>query len=131
MLLYRRKNFAAANGRIVDVDIAAESTNLAVSDTLPSVCFNDCLCELIHGYRPNAFSITGGNINHKLLKLITECRIQNYYATWSREVDRNSITQGGTKMPITVNSNPAAAAANFYMSRTTMHCKRVSIGCEK
>ena len=56
------KNFAAANGRIVDVDIAAESTNSSkVSDSFTSICIHDCSGELIHGYRPDASSITQVN----------------------------------------------------------------------
>ena len=52
------KNFAAANGRIVDVDIAEESTNLAKYNILAQASASDCSGEFVNGYSPDASSIS-------------------------------------------------------------------------
>ena len=45
------KNFTAANGRIVDVDIASESTNLAKYNILACASgIDDRTGKLVHGY---------------------------------------------------------------------------------
>ena len=52
------KNLRAANGRIVDVDIAREYKPWPqVSDTCSGICLDDS-GQLIHGYSPDASSIT-------------------------------------------------------------------------